>query len=156
MEQRFPPEAVFLLNTALQHVVREGTARGLSSYLASGLAVAGKTGTSDDLRDSWFAGFTGDKLAVVWLGRDDNTPTGMTGATGAMVIWGRIMQRLHPEPLELTEPPGIQWGSAADGDRLPFLSADTPVQGSGTGAAEPAERNTPGRNIFQTIRGWFH
>ena len=156
VEQRFPPEAVFLLNTALQHVVREGTARGLSSYLASGLAVAGKTGTSDDLRDSWFAGFTGDKLAVVWLGRDDNTPTGMTGATGAMVIWGRIMQRLHPEPLELTEPPGIQWGSAADGDRLPFLSADTPVQGSGTGAAEPAERNTPGRNIFQTIRGWFH
>ncbi len=156
VEQRFSPESVFLVNTGLQHVVREGTARGLSSYLPSGLAAAGKTGTSDDLRDSWFAGFTGDKLAVVWLGRDDNEPAGMTGATGAMVIWGRIMQRLHPEPLELTEPPGIQWSSTADGDRLPFLSADTPAQRSGTEAAEPAARNTPGRNIFQTIRGWFH
>ena len=156
VEQRFSPAAVFLLNAGLQHVVREGTARGLSSYLPSDLAVAGKTGTSDDLRDSWFAGFTGDKLAVVWLGRDDNKPTGMTGATGAMVIWGRIMQRLHPDPIKLTPPPGIQWSSAADGDRLPFLSTDTPAQGSGTETVEPAKRSTPGRNIFQTIRSWFH
>ena len=87
--------------------------------------MAGKTGTSEDLRDSWFAGFTGDRLAVVWLGHDDNKPVGMTGAAGAMIVWGRIMQGLNPEPLELNEPPGIAWSNAQDGQRLPFVSTDT-------------------------------
>ena len=156
IEQRFPPEAVFLLNSALQRVVREGTARGLTSYLPATIAAAGKTGTSEDLRDSWFAGFTGDKLAVVWLGRDDNKPAGMTGATGAMVIWGRIMQKLHPEPLELMEPPGIKWSKGQDGNKLPSSSASTPAQSPESEAAEPTKKSTPSRNIFQTIRGWFH
>jgi penicillin-binding protein 1B len=154
VEQRFPPQDVFLLNCALQRVVREGTARGLSSYLPATLSVAGKTGTSDDLRDNWFAGFTGDKVAVVWLGRDDNKPTGMTGATGAMVVWGRIMQGLHPEPLELIEPHGIEWAEQPDGDRLPYITEEMPAPESP--AAEPTPRNRPSRNIFQSIRNWFH
>lgn len=154
VEQRFSPKDVFLLNSALQRVVREGTARGLSSYLPTTLAVAGKTGTSDDLRDSWFAGFTGDKVAVVWLGRDDNKPTGMTGASGAMVVWGRIMQGLHPEPLELIEPQGIEWAEQPDGDRLPYITEEMQEPESPT--AEPTTRNRPSRNIFQSIRNWFH
>ena len=125
VEQRFSPQAVFLVNSGLQRVVQEGTARGLSSYLPASLGVAGKTGTSEDLRDSWFAGFTGERLAVVWLGHDDNKPVGMTGAAGAMIVWGRIMQGLNPEPLELNEPPGIAWSNAQDGQRLPFVSTDT-------------------------------
>jgi penicillin-binding protein 1B len=72
-------------------------------------AYAGKTGTSDDLRDSWFAGFSGDRLAVVWLGRDDNKTTKLTGASGALIAWGRIMQGIHAAPLEQSEPPGISW-----------------------------------------------
>jgi len=109
VEQRFSPQQVFLLDSALQHVVSEGTARELNRFLPSSLHIAGKTGTSDDLRDSWFSGFTGDKLAVVWLGRDDNGATGLTGASGALVAWGEIMRDLHPQPLELAEPDGIEW-----------------------------------------------
>ena len=88
VEQRFPPEQIFLLNTALQHVVSEGTAHALSRYIPASHTLAGKTGTTNDLRDSWFAGFTGDRLAVVWIGRDDNQPAGITGATGALPVWG--------------------------------------------------------------------
>ncbi|MCK9297255.1 MAG: penicillin-binding protein 1B, partial [Desulfobulbaceae bacterium] len=63
VEQRFPADIIFLLNNALKRVVSEGTAEALASYVPDYIKVAGKTGTSDDLRDSWFAGFTGDKLA---------------------------------------------------------------------------------------------
>jgi penicillin-binding protein 1B len=154
VEQRFPPEAIYLVDVALQYVIREGTARALSSYIPANLAAAGKTGTSDDLRDSWFAGFTGDKVAVVWIGRDDNKPTGLTGATGAMVIWGRIMQGLHPEPLELTEPPGIEWTDLPEGSQLPFISHDQHFPEPP--AADPGTRHNPVRNIFESLRNWFH
>ena len=154
VEQRFSPQAVFLLNSALQYVVREGTARALSSYLPASLAIAGKTGSSEDLRDSWFAGFTGDRLAVVWLGRDDNKPAGMTGATGAMVIWGRIMQGLNPEPLELSEPPGIVWENSPDGHRLPFIPTEAPPHPP---AQTPATIQTPSTipDAFQTSERQF-
>ena len=69
------PEPLFLLTRTLQNVVREGTAASLNRILSPSLDIAGKTGTTDDFRDSWFAGFTGDRLAVVWVGRDDNEPT---------------------------------------------------------------------------------
>ena len=58
------------------------------------LVVAGKSGTSSDLRDSWFAGFSGAHLAVVWVGYDDNRPTGLTGSTGALAVWSRVMAEL--------------------------------------------------------------
>src|SRR6266511_4064849 len=69
VEQAFPPEPMYLLTAAMQGVVREGTARGLANWLPPESAVAGKTGTTDEQRDAWFAGFTGDRLAVVWIGR---------------------------------------------------------------------------------------
>ena len=58
--------------------------RGARAYLPSELVVAGKSGTSSDYRDSWFAGFSGSHLAVVWIGYDDNTPTGLTGSSGSL------------------------------------------------------------------------
>jgi len=152
VKQRFSPEAVFLLNTALQHVVSEGTAGGLSAYLPSSYEAAGKTGTSDDLRDSWFAGFTGDKLTVVWLGRDDNKPAGMTGASGAMVIWGRIMRNLHPVPLDLTAPPGIRW-AYQNGGRLPyFTEAPSQDQDSDSQPSQPLERPNIQKSFHKLIR----
>jgi penicillin-binding protein 1B len=84
------------LNQGLEIVMRRGTGRS-SPYAKQG--VAGKTGTSNDNRDSWFAGFDNSKLSVVWVGRDDNKPTGLTGSSGAMRIWNAMMQEEGVDPL---------------------------------------------------------
>ena len=84
------PVAVIQLQHAMRMVLERGTARGAAGRLG-GRRYAGKTGTSGDFRDSWFAGFGGDTLAVVWVGRDDNASTGLTGASGALPIWADIM-----------------------------------------------------------------
>jgi penicillin-binding protein 1B len=104
----FDSKAVFLLNTALQSVTREGTGRSLRQLLPEGLVVAGKTGTTDDLRDSWFAGFSENHLAVVWLGMDDNQPAGLTGSSGALRVWGEIMSRLDTTSLSSELPLGME------------------------------------------------
>ena len=118
VEQKLDPAAVFLVNTALQEVGRSGTARALGRVLP-GLNVAGKTGTTNDSRDSWFAGFTGNTVAAVWVGLDDNRETGLYGASGAMRIWADMIGRLPAVPLTLAEPPGIRWVQAPDGPWLP-------------------------------------
>ena len=75
------------------------------------LRVAGKTGTSNDSRDSWFAGYTGDHLAVVWVGNDQNEPTGLYGATGAMRVWSALFTKLPSAPLNVgSAGPGIRLG----------------------------------------------
>ncbi|KIX15502.1 penicillin-binding protein 1B [Dethiosulfatarculus sandiegensis] len=109
VEQKIDEAPIYLLTNAMQGVVQKGTAHNLSDYLPSSLDIAGKTGTTDRLRDSWFAGFSGDRLAVVWVGSDDNKPTGLTGSSGAMVIWGEMMASLNPMPLTLTQPDNIEW-----------------------------------------------
>ena len=91
VEQTLEPAPVAALVSALREVTRSGTARSLQTRLPDGLDVAGKTGTTDDLRDSWFAGFSGDRLAVVWLGRDDNRTIRLSGSSGALVVWGDIL-----------------------------------------------------------------
>ena len=166
VEQRFSPESIYLLNTALQFGVREGTGKSLSHYIPPSHSVAGKTGTSNDLRDSWFAGFSGDKLAVVWLGRDDNKPTGLTGASGALVIWGKIMRSLHAEPLELLEPPGIEWRWMDPETleisarfhykkiKLPFIAGSTPSQTKVMPFPIPEEMKK-NSGILNRIRDWF-
>jgi len=95
------PEAVVLINSALIDVTKYGTAKHLSKNL--NLQVAGKTGTSDDLRDSWFAGFSGDVVAVVWTGFDDNLPTTLTGSSGAMKIWSNLIKEVAYKPYQLPE-----------------------------------------------------
>ncbi len=83
--------AVHQLNRGLVEVMQRGTGRSSKAHLPEDLLVAGKTGTSDEYRDSWFAGFSGNHLAVVWIGRDDNEPTGLTGAAGALSVWAPLM-----------------------------------------------------------------
>jgi penicillin-binding protein 1B len=109
IKQAADPAAVFLLTRNLVEVTEGGTAAGLRRYLPSGLQVAGKTGTTNDLRDSWFAGFSADRVAVAWVGRDDNTSTGLTGAQGALPIWGDLMAALDDMPLRLAAPPGVEY-----------------------------------------------
>jgi penicillin-binding protein 1B len=140
IEQAFEAEPVYLLTSALQDVVSEGTAAGLKAFLPSSLRLAGKTGTTDELRDSWFAGYSGDRLAVVWVGYDDNRPAGLTGAAGALPVWGELMRNLDPEPLAPPLPEDVErvWidpatGLRADRDcagaiELPFLRDSAPEE----------------------------
>ncbi|WP_022948450.1 penicillin-binding protein 1B [Methylohalobius crimeensis] len=148
---------VYLLNTILQEVVREGTGRSAYRILPDRMQVAGKTGTTDDLRDSWFAGFSGDYLAVTWIGRDDNLPTKLTGATGALQLWAKLMGQISERPLSLNPPDTVEWvwidpdtGSLADADcpgadRFPFVEGTAPKENAPcVRQPEPA-----------SIRGWF-
>ena len=109
VQQAVDPAAVFCLSTALQAVTTTGTARSLQHLLPQGLTVAGKTGTTDNLRDSWFAGFSGQHVAVAWVGRDDNKPTGLTGATGALRVWAKTMAGITTSPLQPQPPETIRY-----------------------------------------------
>ena len=100
--------AARLVSVALQYAVTSGTGRPLIRDGRGKLAPAGKTGTSNDSRDSWFAGYTGDHLAVVWVGNDQNQSTGLYGATGGMRVWSDIFARLPSAALELDDE-GIDW-----------------------------------------------
>ena len=93
-QRAFPARGTARLNAALQAVMNEGTGRAAYRTLPAGLALAGKTGTTDGRRDSWFAGFDGERLAVVWLGRDDNGPAQLSGASGALRVWIDLMNTL--------------------------------------------------------------
>lgn len=127
IRQAVDSKAVFVTNYLLKNVVEQGTARSLSERLPALMPLAGKTGTTNDLRDSWFAGFGDDIVGVVWLGRDDNKPTGLTGATGALQLWTDVMQYLHPQPLSLVVPEGVRWmhayGGRVVGDDCPGSTA---------------------------------
>ena len=101
------PTAVVQLNAMLTQVVARGTGGGARRWLPPGMTVAGKTGTSDDLRDSWFAGFSNDHVAVVWVGADDNSPTGLTGASGALPLWARLVAGLGDLPYDPPMAPGL-------------------------------------------------
>ncbi len=138
VRQNLDPSAIFLVNKVLQAVVTEGTARSLPGLLSRNLSPAGKTGTTNDLKDSWFAGFTADRLAVVWVGRDDNTPAGLTGASGALRIWAAAMDAAADAPLSPPQPENIAWaavdpilGLRTEGDcpgaiAIPFISGSEP------------------------------
>ena len=109
IEQVASQRSMFLLEHALQGVFSRGTARTAQSTMQANLPLAGKTGTTNDLRDSWFAGYGDDLVAVVWLGHDNNGATGLTGATGALKVWSDIMSSLRIEPRTTAPPPDIEW-----------------------------------------------
>jgi len=103
VRQALDPAHVYQVNEGLVAALERGTGR--SAELA--VRAAGKTGTSDDFRDSWFAGFTGDRLAVVWIGFDDFSPTGLSGAAGALPVWNRIMADTATRPYSPPRPAGL-------------------------------------------------
>ncbi|HID83074.1 MAG TPA: penicillin-binding protein 1B [Chromatiales bacterium] len=109
IEQSISSEADYLLQVALHEVTVSGTARALQNLLPEKLAVAGKTGTTNNLRDSWFAGFSGEHVVVSWVGRDDNQPTGLTGASGALRIWADILNGINTQPLQPLQPDDVEW-----------------------------------------------
>lgn len=94
LEQVVQSAAAYQVNEALVQVLQRGTARGAAPGLPSGIVFAGKTGTTNDYRDSWFAGFSGEHVAVIWVGDDGNKVTGFSGSRGALSIWAPLMAAL--------------------------------------------------------------
>ncbi len=105
-EQVFNPAAMYLLLTALQEATLSGTARALSGLLPN-ISLAGKTGTTNDYRDSWFAGFGQNYLGIVWIGNDANKPTGLTGSSGALRIWAKVMQDIDIQSIDSDSPSNV-------------------------------------------------
>ncbi|MDZ7810249.1 MAG: transglycosylase domain-containing protein [Arhodomonas sp.] len=127
VDRAFERAPLYLLETALRRVPVEGTGSGLRRWLGEEPGVAGKTGTTDGLRDSWFAGYSEDRLGVVWVGRDDNGRTGLTGASGAMTVWGELFAGLPYRPLDTDPPPGwSRSGSSRPPDGWRARTARTP------------------------------
>ena len=117
LEQRFAPESIFELQFALQQVMKIGTGRTANAQLPEDLFVAGKTGTTNDQRDSWFAGFSGEHLAVVWMGNDDNSVTPFSGSSGALQLWTDFMKKIPTRSVNTDPPPGVvfDWLDTASG-----------------------------------------
>ncbi len=91
IERVFSAEAVATLIGMMKQTLLTGTAR-LATLSGFNWPAAGKTGTTSDLKDTWFAGFTPHLLTITWTGYDDNTPTTLTGATGALPLWVDYMK----------------------------------------------------------------
>jgi penicillin-binding protein 1B len=102
------PDAVYAVDRMLLEVMQRGTGIPARSVLPAGFEVAGKSGTSSDLRDSWFAGFSGSDLAVVWIGYDDDRVTGFTGSSGALAIWSHLMAGLRGTPWSAPVPESLE------------------------------------------------
>lgn len=156
VDQVADPAAVHLVQYAMQETMQEGTGRSVYRSVPQQLSLAGKTGTTDDGRDAWFAGFSGDLLAVTWVGRDDNGPTALTGSTGALPVWARFMGQVPQHGFSPVVPDGVayHWVNAqrqaltdehCDNARLvPFMAG-----------SEPVEEVSCSGKLERRIRGWF-
>jgi penicillin-binding protein 1B len=168
VEAAAAPAAVYQLDRMLMLVPTHGTARGAAARLPPGLVFAGKTGTSSDTRDSWFAGFTGNYLAVVWVGYDDNRETGLTGAQGALPVWADTLASLKPVSLDPVAPDLVEdrWIGFGDGlETTPACSADavvigvpkdTPLPLNPKCATPAPPRETAGDKIKQWLKSIVH
>lgn len=140
IKQTLDPGPVFLTNFLLSEVIRSGTGKSLNKAMGEKKSLAGKTGTTNDLRDSWFVGFGDDLLAVTWLGRDDNQTAKYTGAGGAMQLWSEMMKTVKVQALTQIAPESIRWLKVTakkkkkyctDLARLPYIKTANaiPLQG---------------------------
>lgn len=163
IQQRFDPGSIYLLQNAMQRVMREGTGKSVYNVLPGTLNLAGKSGTTNDSRDSWFAGFSQDLLAIVWMGRDDNGKTPFTGATGALQIWTSFMKKADPLPLDMAMPDNVvqAWVNASTGEgtdascpnavQMPYIRGSEPQPGPTCGgAAAPAD------SVMDWVKGWLN
>jgi len=152
------PAAVYQVNRMLVQVMEHGSGRAARAQIPPEIVVAGKTGTSSDYRDSWFAGFSGNTLAVVWIGYDDNSPTGLTGSSGSLPVWSRLMRSIGTTSWSAPLPEGLEdkaiefmTGLAANpscgGEDLVTIAVPTGTQ---LPAKPGCERSVP-----EAIRDWW-
>lgn len=151
-QQVYDPVLIEWLRFGLEQVVATGTARALNTLPQP---LAGKTGTSDDQRDAWFAGFDNRHLGVIWVGQDDNAAMPYTGSSGALPIWQATLERVGVEPLTpprslvdiSVSPEGTLLGDHCTGKVYPFppswLDNQRPPCNSGA------------KRISEEIKSWF-
>jgi penicillin-binding protein 1B len=163
IQQRFDPGSIYLLQNAMQRVMREGTGKSVYNVLPATLNLAGKSGTTNDSRDSWFAGFSQDLLAIVWMGRDDNGKTPFTGATGALQIWTSFMKKADPLPLDMAMPDNVvqAWVDASTGQgtdascpnavQMPYIRGSEPQPGPTCGGP-----TAPADSVMDWVKGWLN
>ncbi|HZT75997.1 MAG TPA: PBP1A family penicillin-binding protein [Vicinamibacterales bacterium] len=135
------PETTFLVTNMMRSVLNEGTA---ASARANGFALdaAGKTGTTNDLRDAWFAGFTPDLLTVVWVGFDDNQPVGLSGAQAALPIWTQFMKAATAgrSSVPFDVPDGVSFVDiCAESGKLPTPLCPKTIHESFVAGTEPTQ-----------------
>ncbi|MGI2029644.1 penicillin-binding protein 1B [Endozoicomonas acroporae] len=160
VERTFQPGPMELLRTALGMVMADGTGRGVYQYVEPGIALGGKTGTTNDLRDSWFAGYSGDLVAVTWIGHDDNSPTKLTGSSGALKIWGNFMSNVPVQSVKSLGASNVTsvWVNPSANGRshrycqgaipLPYIKGSEPKAYAGC-KADVTD------SLFDKIKGWF-
>ena len=161
VEAAAPPSAVYQLDRMLTLVTTRGTGRDAPTRLPRGTVVAGKTGTSSDTRDSWFAGFTGSYVAVVWVGYDDNHVTGLTGAAGALPVWADTLAKLKSASFQPVAPELVEdrWIGYGDGlETTPGCSADAVLVSVPKDTVLPRKPDcipSPPAPVSDKIKAWF-
>jgi len=105
-ERAVPAQAAYMTLWTMQQVVQRGTGRQLGAKYPN-LHLAGKTGTTNNNVDTWFAGIDGREVVITWVGRDNNQPTKLYGASGAMSIYQRYLTSQSPIALNLTAPEDV-------------------------------------------------
>ncbi|WP_435276345.1 penicillin-binding protein 1B [Psychrobium sp. nBUS_13] len=163
--QAITPQMSYLTRYALNKVTSKGTAKSLR-WKNKGLALAGKTGTTDDLRDSWYAGFDNNEATVVWLGRDDNKSIGLTGSTGALTVYSDFVKQRGGVSLPLGNPASVVTGyfdatsglASAKGcpNALAIPAIEASVQeGSCQGTSKTTQKKEKKQSVFDDFLGLF-
>ncbi len=151
MEQRFDAAYIEEISFAMETVFSTGTARAAYDKFPFALRLAGKTGTTDEQRDSWFAGFSSNYNTVVWLGRDDNSKLPLTGATGALPIWANIMAALPNQSLTQPTNNNIDW------QWIDKTSGKRTDEGCGGSRRLPIDKRGPQADYVPCAgRGWLN
>lgn len=109
VKQVVDEDLVYLITYAMNKITKEGTAQYLRHVLPAWKNAAGKTGTTNKNVDSWFSGFTGQHVVSVWVGRDDNKPTGFTGSSGALRVWGDFVKQISTKPFKPKRPKSVRF-----------------------------------------------
>lgn len=162
VERAFDPASMELLREAMKRAMREGTGRRAYWSISQDIDLAGKSGTTNDSRDSWFAGFSGNLMAVTWMGNDDNRPTKLTGSSGALRAWTKLMQQVPVSSVQPLSSEQIEYSwvkpaidsrtsqSCEGAVKLPYIKGSTPAAYEGCGS-----RKAPVKNLIESIKSWF-
>ncbi|HSF38671.1 MAG TPA: PBP1A family penicillin-binding protein [Thermoanaerobaculia bacterium] len=165
-ERVLAPQVAYIATEVLEGVIYRGTARGVLRYGISG-PLAGKTGTTNEARDSWFAGYRPDRVTVVWVGQDNPKATNLSGSRAAIPIWGKFMKAALPEleTRDFPEPPGIEHATLCRDSGLlalpacprrlreSFLPGQKPTENCDLGHLPPIEQSQ--KDFGAKLGGWL-